>query len=142
MLEQGEGGSIIITSSIAGLVGMPGLGQYVASKHGVTGLMRTLAVELAPHKIRVNTVHPANVATPMLQNDPVFSLFLGGRTGATTEEAAAGMQAMNALPIPWVQAADISSAVLYLASDESRYVTGTTHVVDAGATAPFKLPTI
>lgn len=140
LLEQGEGGSIILTSSIAGLVGMPGLGQYVTAKHGVTGLMRVLAMELAPHRIRVNSVHPANVATPMLQNEPVYSLFLGGKAGATDEEAAAGMQPMNALPIPWLDARDISNMVAFLASDEAMNVTGTTQVVDAGATGPFRLP--
>lgn len=77
----------------------------------------------------------------MLQNDTFYSLFLGGRTGATNREAAAGMQPMNTLPVPWLEAVDISNAVLYLASDESRYVTGTTHVVGAGAIAPFSIPT-
>lgn len=140
MIEQGDGGSIVLTSSIAGLVGMPGLGQYVAAKHGVTGLMRVLAMELAPHRIRVNSIHPANVATPMLQNEPVYSLFLGGVTGATDEQAAGGMQSMNALPIPWLESRDVSNVLAFLASDEGRYITGTTQVVDAGATGPFRLP--
>jgi len=140
MVERGQGGSIILTSSIAGLIAFPNLAHYTAAKHGVTGLMRTLAVELAPQHIRVNSVHPTTVDTPMVSNEPVWGLFLGGVQGATREQAAEGMKALNAMPVPWVEAVDISNAVLYLASDESRYVTGTTTVIDAGAMQPFKVP--
>ena len=140
MVERGQGGSIVLTSSIAGLIAFPNLAHYTAAKHGVTGLMRTLAVELAPHSIRVNSVHPTTVDTPMVANEPVWGLFLGGVAGATREQAAEGMKALNAMPVPWVEAVDISNAVLYLASDEARYVTGTTTVIDAGAMAPFKIP--
>jgi SDR family mycofactocin-dependent oxidoreductase len=140
MVERGQGGSIVLTSSIAGLIAFPNLAHYTAAKHGVTGLMRTLAVELAPHGIRVNSVHPTTVDTPMVANEPVWGLFLGGVPGATREQAAEGMKALNAMPVPWVEAVDISNAVLYLASDEARYVTGTTTVIDAGAMAPFKIP--
>jgi SDR family mycofactocin-dependent oxidoreductase len=139
MIEQGTGGSIILTSSTAGLVAYANLGHYTSAKHGVTGLMRTLAVELAPHRIRVNSVHPTTVDTDMVQNSMIYQLFLG-RPDATRAEAEVGMKVVNALPIPWVEAIDISNAVLYLASDEARYVTGTTHVVDAGGTAPYKIP--
>ncbi|WP_175551847.1 mycofactocin-coupled SDR family oxidoreductase [Geodermatophilus amargosae] len=140
MVERGQGGSIVLTSSIAGLIAFPNLAHYTAAKHGVTGLMRTLAVELAPHRIRVNSVHPTTVDTPMVANEPVWGLFLGGVAGATREQAAEGMKALNAMPIPWVESVDISNAVLYLASDEARYVTGTTTVIDAGAMQPFKVP--
>lgn len=140
MLEQGSGGSIILTSSIAGLIAFPNLAHYTAAKHGVTGLMRTLAVELAPHRIRVNSVHPTTVDTDMVNNEPVYSLFLGGMQGATRADAEIGMKALNAIPIPWVDPVDISNAVLWLASDEARYVTGTTQVIDAGAMSPFKIP--
>lgn len=140
MLEQGSGGSIILTSSIAGLIAFPNLAHYTAAKHGVTGLMRTLAVELAPHRIRVNSVHPTTVDTDMVNNEPVYSLFLGGMQGATRADAEVGMKALNAIPIPWVDPVDISNAVLWLASDEARYVTGTTQVIDAGAMSPFKIP--
>jgi len=140
MLEQGSGGSIILTSSIAGLIAFPNLAYYTAAKHGVTGLMRTLAVELAPHRIRVNSVHPTTVDTDMVNNEPVYSLFLGGMQGATRADAEVGMKALNAIPIPWVDPVDISNAVLWLASDEARYVTGTTQVIDAGAMSPFKIP--
>jgi NAD(P)-dependent dehydrogenase (short-subunit alcohol dehydrogenase family) len=140
MVGRGQGGSIILTSSVAGLSAFPGLAHYTAAKHGVTGLMRTLAVELAPHRIRVNSVHPTTVDTPMVANEASWSLFMGGVQGATREQAAVGMKALNALPVPWVEPVDISNAVLYLACDESRYVTGTTMVIDAGALQPFKLP--
>ena len=140
MVERGEGGSIILTSSIAGLIAFPNLAHHTADKHGVTGLMRTLAVELAPHHIRVNSVHPTTVDAPMVADEPVWGLFLGGVEGATREQAAEGMKALNAMPVPWVEAVDISNAVLYLSSGESRYVTGTTTVIDAGAMQPFKTP--
>ncbi len=139
MIEQGSGGSIILTSSTAGLVAFGNLAHYTSAKHGVVGLMRTLAVELAPHRIRCNSVHPTTVDTPMVQNPAIYGLFTGN-PNATRDEAATGMKALNALPVPWVEAVDISNAVLYLASDEARYVTGTTQVVDAGATAPYKIP--
>ncbi|NMI01786.1 mycofactocin-coupled SDR family oxidoreductase [Pseudonocardia acidicola] len=142
LLEQGHGGSIILTSSIAGLIAFPNLGHYTAAKHGVVGLMRTLAVELAPHRIRVNSIHPTTVDTDMVNNPAIYSLFLGGLQGATRADAEVGMKAMNAIPIPWVDPIDISNAVLWLASDESRYVTGTTQVIDAGAMAPFKIPNL
>jgi len=140
LLKQGSGGSIILTSSVAGLMAFPNTAHYNAAKHGVTGLMRSFAVELAPHRIRVNSVHPTTVDTPMINNEPVYSLFLGGRQGVTRAEAEAEFAAVNAMPIPWVEPIDISNAVLWLASDEARYVTGTTQVVDAGALAPFKIP--
>ena len=139
LIEQGTGGSIILTSSIFGLEAGANVAHYVAAKHGVTGLMRTFAVELAPHRIRVNSVHPTTVDTDMIQNEAVYQLFLGVE-GATRTDAEVGMKVLNALPIPWVDPIDISNAVLYLASDEARYVTGTTHVIDAGALAPFKIP--
>jgi SDR family mycofactocin-dependent oxidoreductase len=139
MIEQGSGGSIILTSSTAGLAAYGNLAHYTSAKHGVVGLMRTLSVELAPHRIRVNSVHPTTVDTGMVQNPAMRELLLGD-SNATREVAAAGMKALNALPIPWVEAVDISNAVLYLASDEARYVTGTTHVIDAGSLHPYKFP--
>jgi SDR family mycofactocin-dependent oxidoreductase len=139
MIEQGSGGSIILTSSTAGLVAFGNLAHYTSAKHGVVGLMRVLAVELAPHRIRVNSIHPTTVDTPMVQNSAMYELFTGDAS-ATRDDAATGMKALNALPVPWVEAVDISNALLYLASDEARYVTGTTQVIDAGALAPYKIP--
>jgi SDR family mycofactocin-dependent oxidoreductase len=139
MIERGQGGSIIITSSTAGLVAFGNLAHYTAAKHGVVGLMKVLAVELAQHHIRVNTVHPTTVDTPMIDNQALRDLFLPGMN-ATREQAGVAMKAMNALPIPWVEAVDISNAVLFLASDEARYITGIQLPVDAGATQPYKFP--
>ncbi len=130
----GRGGSIILTSSALGLEGMPNVGHYVAAKHGVVGLMRTLALELAPEMIRVNSVHPTTVNTDMIQNSATYELFAGDLPAAerTPEVVGERFQAINALPVPWVEAADISNAVLWLASDEARYVTGVTLPIDAG----------
>ena len=140
LIEQNRGGSVIIISSISGLVAELNVGHYAASKHGANGLMRTLAGELAPHWIRVNSVNPTNVETLMINNDAYNTLFSGGKPGATQEDSIPALKGMNALPIPFVQPEDISNAVLYLASDVSRYVTGTAMVVDAGAMGPFKIP--
>lgn len=141
MIEQGRGGSVILTSSVAGLTAFSQLAHYSAAKHGVVGLMRVLAGELAPHRIRVNSVHPGNTHTPMIDNDAARTLFLGDpRIEGREDEVRRNFMAMNALPVPWVDPLDISNAVLHLASDEARYVTGTTAVVDAGLLLPFKVP--
>jgi len=140
LVDQGAGGSVILTSSVAGVHAFANLGHYVAAKHGVTGLMRTLAVEGAPHGIRCNSVHPTTVDTPMINNPAGYELFTGGVQGATRADMETALLSMNALRVPWVEAVDISNMVLFLASDESRYVTGTTQLVDAGSTLPFKIP--
>src|SRR5271155_4581313 len=128
----GRGGSLILTSSEAGLRGLANLGHYVAAKHGVVGLMRTLALELAPDFIRVNSIHPTMVNTPMVMNEATYRLFRPDLEHPTADDMAGPAAALHALPIPWVEPADISNAVLWLASDESRYVTGITLPVDAG----------
>jgi SDR family mycofactocin-dependent oxidoreductase len=133
-LIANNGGSIIITSSGAGLKGFPNFAHYVSAKHGVVGLMRTLALELAPRSIRVNSLHPTNVNTDMIQNEAMYKLFVPGSENPTKEEFAAVSQSMQALPIPWVEPVDISNALLFLASDEGRYITGVTFPVDAGIT--------
>lgn len=130
----GRGGSIIITSSTAGLQGGPNFAHYVASKHGVVGLMRTLALELAPDMIRVNSIHPTSVETDMILNQGLYDLFRPDLENPTKEDFKVAALTINALPVPWVQPVDISNAVLFLASDEARYVTGVTLPVDAGAT--------
>ncbi|MFB2598245.1 mycofactocin-coupled SDR family oxidoreductase [Herbiconiux sp. P17] len=129
----GRGGSIILTSSDAGLFPYENISHYVSAKHGVVGLMRTLALELAPDFIRVNSIHPTTVDTPMVQNDAIYRLFRPDLENPTKQDFADAATQMNALPIPWVEAVDISNAVLWFASDESRYVTGVTLPVDAGA---------
>lgn len=135
-LRAAGGGSIILTSSTAGLKGFPNFAHYVSAKHGVVGLMRTLALELAPDMIRVNSVHPTSVDTDMIQNENLYALFAPDLEPDQRTREALGerFQALNALPIPWVEPVDISNAVLWLASDESRYVTGVTLPVDAGST--------
>jgi (+)-trans-carveol dehydrogenase len=132
---HGQGGVIVITSSTAGIKGMANLAHYVAAKHGVVGLMKTLANELAPDMIRVNSVHPTGVSTDMIHNEATYGLFIPDKPPAevTREDAAEAFQSLNALPIPWVEPVDISNAVLFLASDEARYVTGVQLPVDAGS---------
>jgi (+)-trans-carveol dehydrogenase len=128
----GRGGSIVITSSTAGLIPYANSAPYVSSKHGVVGFMRTLALELAPEMIRVNTIHPTQVDTAMIMNDATMGLFLPGNEHPTREQFAAASQSTMALPIPWVDPVDISNALLFLVSDEGRYITGATLPVDAG----------
>jgi SDR family mycofactocin-dependent oxidoreductase len=131
----GRGGSIILTSSTAGLMALENTAHYTSAKHGVVGLMRTLALELAPDMIRVNSVHPTTVNTDMVQNAATYALFAPDlpEQDRTKERLTERFQGLNALPIPWVDPVDISNAVLWLASDESRYVTGVTLPVDAGS---------
>jgi SDR family mycofactocin-dependent oxidoreductase len=140
MIEGGRGGSIILTSSLAGLVAFPNLGHYNAAKHGVTGLMRTFAVELAPYNIRCNSLHPAIVHTDMTHNDAIYQLFLPHLNNPSRAEAEAGYTMMHGLRISGLEPIDIANMVLFLASDEARYITGTTQVLDAGSGAPFKIP--
>jgi (+)-trans-carveol dehydrogenase len=132
LIEGGRGGSIVITSSVGGLMALNNLSSYVASKHGLIGLMRALALELAPHFIRVNAILPTQVATPMILNVASLRVFLPESEHPTVEEFAEVSQGMIALPIPWVEPVDISNALLFLASDESRYITGTMLPVDGG----------
>ncbi|MBF6250128.1 mycofactocin-coupled SDR family oxidoreductase [Nocardia farcinica] len=139
MIAAGNGGAILLTSSVAGMIAFPNLAHYAAAKHGLVGLMKVLAVELAPERIRVNVICPSHVDTPMIQNPAVYELFTGGISGATAEQASAAMKSMHALPISWVDPEDISNALLWLASDEARYVTGVVLPVDGGLTAPFKV---
>ncbi len=122
------GGSMILISSVAGLKGQPFLAPYVASKHGMVGIMRMLANELASQHIRVNSIHPTGVDTPMLVG-------LGGLTERIEASPDTGSIFLNSLPITVVTPGDVSEAVLYLSSDASRYVTGSTMTVDAGSSA-------
>jgi (+)-trans-carveol dehydrogenase len=128
----GRGGSIILTSSTAGLKPLQNLAHYVSAKHGVIGLMRALALELAADFIRVNALAPTTVDTPMVMNEATYRLFRPDLDNPTTEDMAEASLATNVLPIAWVEPADISNAVLWLASDEARYVTGVALPVDAG----------
>jgi len=123
MIRQ-RSGVIINNSSIAGLRGMNRLSHYAASKWALTGLTKSWAIELAPHNIRVLSIHPTGVNTPM--NDGLA--FLEGSTPKEIAERSAG----NLLPVPWIEPEDVAHAVLFLASEKSRYATGTQYVLDAG----------
>jgi SDR family mycofactocin-dependent oxidoreductase len=130
MIARGMGGAIVLTSSTAGINGIGGptrggLG-YTAAKHGVVGLMRSYANNLAPHSIRVNSVHPTGVNTPMVVNDVMQEWLQSDPT--------LGQAMANALPVGMVEPVDISNAILWLVSDDARYVTGVTLPVDAGFT--------
>jgi (+)-trans-carveol dehydrogenase len=134
LIDGGRGGSIILTSSAAGLKASRNIAHYVSAKHGLVGLMRTLALELARHSIRVNSVHPTTVGTDMILNDATYRLFRPDLENPTVDDAAEGFMSLNALPIKWVEPIDISNALLFLASDEARYITGVALPVDAGCT--------
>jgi (+)-trans-carveol dehydrogenase len=133
ILAGGRGGSIILTSSVGGLKAYPHCGHYVAAKHGVVGLMRTFAVELGAQNIRVNSVHPTNVNTPLFMNDDTMRLFRPDLENPGPDDMKVVGQLMHTLPIGWVEPEDIANAVLFLASDESRYITGVTLPVDGGS---------
>ncbi|MDD7965467.1 mycofactocin-coupled SDR family oxidoreductase [Actinomycetospora lemnae] len=128
----GEGGSIILTSSVAGTRGYANMAHYVSAKHGIVGLTRTLAMELAPDSIRVNSIHPTQVNTDMIHNQPIYDLFTG-KPGATREQFAEASGRLQLLPVPWVEPVDISNALLFLASDEARFITGAALAIDAGS---------
>jgi SDR family mycofactocin-dependent oxidoreductase len=129
-----DGGAVVIISSTNGLRGTAGTAHYTASKHAVVGLARTLANELGPRLIRVNTVHPGAVATPMVRNDATYKRLRPDLANPTEADAAEVLTARNLLPVPWVEPVDVANAVVFLASDEARYITGTQLVVDAGLT--------
>ena len=133
ILAGGRGGSIILTSSVGGLKAYPHTGHYVAAKHGVVGLMRTFAVELGAQNIRVNSVHPTNVNTPLFMNDGTMKLFRPDLENPGPDDMKVVGQMMHTLPIGWVEPEDIANAVLFLASDEARYVTGVTLPIDGGS---------
>ncbi len=128
MIERGRGGAIVLTSSTAGNNGIGGPSRgglgYTAAKHGVVGLMRSYANNLAPHSIRVNTVHPTGVRTPMVVNEAMGE-FLAQDPSLSNAMA-------NALPVDMVEPVDISNAIVWLVSDDARYVTGVQLPVDAG----------
>jgi SDR family mycofactocin-dependent oxidoreductase len=130
LIDGGRGGSIVITSSSAGLRGtgsdVTGNQAYTASKRGVVGLMQVWANLLAPHSIRVNTIHPTGVATGMVMNDAMAALFAANDPGLATMQ--------NALPIPILQPEDIAGAVAFLVSDAAHFITGTAWPLDAGFT--------
>jgi SDR family mycofactocin-dependent oxidoreductase len=136
MIEQREGGSIVITSSVAGLRGLPFLAHYVASKHGVVGLAKTVANELGQHNIRVNTVHPAGVRTVMggvdFGDERGMSVPFNGELTKPEVAATLGPIFMNTLPQTHIDPEDVSHVVAFLCSDDARYITGAQIPVDLG----------
>jgi SDR family mycofactocin-dependent oxidoreductase len=135
MIAAGNGGSIVLTSSVLGLRGTTGASPYASSKHGVIGLAKSLAAELGPHGIRVNCVNPSNVATEMVLNKTTLGLFRPDLTDPTPEDTAEIMSMPHLIKVPWVDPVDVSNAALFLVSDEARYVTGVVLPVDAGLLA-------
>lgn len=135
LMEQGTGGSVIITSSLMGLKGSSWAVSYVAAKFGVVGMAKTLAHELAPYRVRVNTLHPTNVHTAMLDNDFILSQLAPEVAKPQWEDAGGTLSALNLWPIPAIETSDVSNAVLWLASDEARYVTGISLPIDLGGSA-------
>jgi (+)-trans-carveol dehydrogenase len=129
---HGEGGALVLTSSAAGLHAYANLAHYASAKHGVVGLMRVLGVELGPERIRVNTIHPTTVNTPMLLNEPVYGLFAPDKEKPTEADLRAVTETLHPMPTPWVEAIDIANAVAFLVSDEARFITGAMLPVDAG----------
>ena len=132
IVEGGRGGSVVLVSSTAGVAGFGSMPHYVAAKHGVVGLMRALANEVGQHRIRVNCLLAGMVNTPMGVNEGTFRSFRPDLEHPTARDADAAMCAVNLIPVPWVEPEDMAAAALWLASDESRYVTGVALPVDAG----------
>jgi (+)-trans-carveol dehydrogenase len=133
LISGGNGGSIVLTSSVGGLKAYPHCGNYVAAKHGVVGIMRSFAVELGQHMIRVNSVHPTHVSTGMIMNEGTWKMFRPDLENPGPDDMAPICQMFHTLPIPWVDPIDISNAVLFFVSDEARYITGVTLPIDAGS---------
>ncbi len=133
LISAGNGGSIILTSSVGGLKAYPHTGHYIAAKHGAVGLMRSFGVELGEHSIRVNAVCPTNVNTPMFVNEGTMRMFRPDLENPGPDDLEVVAKMMHVLPIGRVEPRDISYAVLFLASDEARYITGATLAVDAGS---------
>lgn len=132
MLEAGRGGAIVITSSSAAMKSPPNMADYAASKHGVIGLMETLAVELGPHRIRVNAICPAAVDTTILDNDAMFRLVRPDLEHPGRDDIAEVFAGRNPIPEPWVAPRDVSNFVAWLVSDQAWYLTGATLPLDMG----------
>jgi SDR family mycofactocin-dependent oxidoreductase len=137
MIEANRGGSVVMTSSAAALKAAPNLGAYTAAKTGVIGLMRSMANDLAPYRIRANVVCPTSVPTDFLFNDRLYRIFRPDLEHPTAEDVKPVMAKMHPLGEPWIETQDISAAVAYLASDEARYITGIVLPVDLGLSIAF-----
>ena len=132
VIDGGRGGSVVITSSLASTRPNENMAHYAASKAGLVMLMKVMARELAPHSIRVNTVHPTTVATDMVLNEATYRLFRPDLENPGRVDWEVAARKMNRLPIAALEADDITDTVLHLVSDATKFVTGTENVVDAG----------
>jgi SDR family mycofactocin-dependent oxidoreductase len=132
MIAQNEGGSIVFIGSTEALKGAENISSYAAAKHGVTGLMTSLARELGRYNIRVNSVNPTCVDTDMINNDFVYGLFRPDLDKPTREDVIDTFAGTHILPVPWMQPQDVSNAILYLVTEPGRYITATALVIDAG----------
>jgi SDR family mycofactocin-dependent oxidoreductase len=135
MIEQGTGGAITVTSSSIGLKATAGNVHYTSAKHGVIGLVRTLAHELAPHDIRVNAICPTAVNTTMITNDALYGLFRPDLDSPTLPDVEPPLADLNMLDVSLLEPADVSAAISWIVSDDARFVTGIALPVDAGSTA-------
>jgi (+)-trans-carveol dehydrogenase len=133
LLKTNRGGAIVITTSLLGLKGEYGVSHYVSSKHGATGLMKSLANELAPHHIRANAVVPTQTLTPMLDHPGTYRAFRPDLENPSREDFRVASAAVHLIPEPWVMPQDITEAVVWLSSDRARFVTGLSLPVDLGA---------
>lgn len=133
MVERGEGGSVVLTSSTAGLRAYANTAHYTAAKHGVIGLMKVLAQEAGPHRIRVNAVCPTTVRTPLVINDATFELFAPHLENPSEDDVREPFEGLNILPgVAWIEPEDVSDAVLFLCSDAAKFITGVALPIDAG----------
>ncbi len=130
-------GRIIGISSMMGRSSNPGIPAYVASKWGVIGLCKSVAFELAAFGVTVNAIAPGNVSTPMIHNDALYGLMRPDLDHPTREDVAPGMAALHVQPVPWLEPEEITAAVVFLASEAARHITGSVIDVDAGASARF-----
>ncbi|NMO00138.1 mycofactocin-coupled SDR family oxidoreductase [Gordonia sp. TBRC 11910] len=137
ILAGGRGGSVILVSSMAGLRGVPGIVHYASAKHAVAGMAKSIANEVGWANIRVNSIHPGNVRTTMIDNEPMVRGFRPDLDDPVLDDTAEIMQKLNLLPLPWVEAEAIADAVLYLVADTGRGITGAALPVDLGTSAKF-----
>jgi SDR family mycofactocin-dependent oxidoreductase len=134
MVQRGSG-RIVATSSMAGRAGWENLSHYAAAKWGLIGFVKSVAAELAPHGITANVVCPSSVNTTMMHNDASYRLFRPDLENPTREDALPAFASVNVIPVPYVEPDDVSDSVLFLASDEARYVTGATLSPSTGVNA-------
>lgn len=133
LVNTGRGGSVTLISSLAGFKGLANVAAYTTTKHGLVGLMKVLANELGPHGIRVNTIHPNAVDTPMVTNKAAYGLFRPDLDDPKREDAEPAFGSLNPFGLPFIDPVYISHALLFLTSDEAMYISGTQLAVDAGA---------